>query len=275
MLAALLCAAGFAAASPRRSARALSRALPHHTAPAPRRREQPAFPASASVIAAAHYISQRAGRDAFAVIDDRGRLAGLNVHERFHSASIVKVMLLVAYLQMLAREHRGLDPSSEALLYPMIHISDNEAASAVLGIVGQSALNGVAAQVRMTDYQPAQGWWAYTEVSAADLARLFFHLDALVPGQFVGYARWLLSTIEPSQSWGAPPVARPAFQVFFKTGELPESEGLFSEAARLERSPVVFALAVLTTSDPSMGYGEETIEGVTRELLGSAHPPTR
>jgi hypothetical protein len=220
------------------------------------------------VIAAAHYLSTRIGTDAFAVIDDRGRLAGVDVHRRYHSASTVKSMLLVAYLRMLARERRGLDGASQALLYPMIHSSDNAAASTVLAIVGQGALNEVAREAHMTDYEPAQGWWAFTEVSAADLARLFFHLDALIPARFVGYARWLLATIEPSQSWGVPAVARPSFQVLFKNGWLPRSEGLVDEVARLERPDLVIALAVLTTGNPSMAYGEQTIEGLAAVLLG-------
>jgi hypothetical protein len=222
------------------------------------------------VIAAAHYLSERIGSDAFAVIDDRGHLAGVNVHERFHSASIVKTMLLVAYLEKLARERRRLDRQSEELLYPMIHSSDNEAASAVLAIVGQSALSRVAGKARMTDYQPARGWWAFTEVSAADLARLFFHLDRLVPRRFVGYARWLLASIEPSESWGVPAVARPEFRVLFKGGWLPRSEGLVNQAARLERGREVFAVSVLTRGDPSMEYGEQTIEGLTERLLGES-----
>jgi hypothetical protein len=230
------------------------------------------FPASPDVIAAARYLSRRIGTDAFAVIDDRGRLAGVDAHERFHSASVVKAMLLVAYLGMLAREHRRLDGRSEGLLYPMIHSSDNNAASTVLAIVGQAALDRVAVQAHMSDYEPARGWWAFTEVSAADLARFFFHLDALLPRRFVGYARWLLSTIEPSESWGVPAVARPRFQVFFKGGWLPRSEGLVNQAARLERGRKVFALAVLTTRDPSMEYGEQTIEGFTQRLLRSPRP---
>ncbi len=232
--------------------------------------QPPAYPASERVIAAAHYLAGRAGVTAFAVVDDEGRLAGANLHMRFHSASVVKSMLLVAYLRMLAQQHRSLDGASQALLYPMIHSSDNGAATAVLAAVGEDALDRVARVAHMRDYEPAGATWGFTEVSAADLARFFFHQDSLIPRQFDGYARWLLSTIEPSESWGIPAVARPEFRVFFKGGWLPEVEGLVNQVGRLERPGVVFSLSVLTTHDPSMEYGEGTIEGVTARLLGRA-----
>ncbi|HEY5192644.1 MAG TPA: hypothetical protein VIJ39_02075 [Solirubrobacteraceae bacterium] len=229
------------------------------------------FPASQSVIAAADYLAGRAGVKAFAVIDNKRKLAGVAVHMRFHSASVVKSMLLVAYLQTLAHEHRQLDHLSTGLLYPMIHSSDNEAASAVFAIVGESGLARVAREAHMTDYESGEGVWGFTEISAADMARFFLIQDPLIPHQFEGYARWLLSNIEPSESWGIPAVVRGGrlrFQVFFKGGWLPEIEGLVNQVARLERSHETFAMAVLTKDDPSMDYGEDTIEGVTARLLG-------
>jgi hypothetical protein len=232
--------------------------------------EPAAYPSSLRVRAAARYIARRRGTDAFAVLADDNSLAGVDVHRRFHSASVVKSMLLVAYLRMLARHHRSLDRADRALLYPMIHSSDNEAASAVLAIVGQAALNRVATDAHMADYQSGGAFWGFTEISAADLARFFFHQQALIPRQFDRYARRLLSSIEPSESWGIPAVARPEFQVFFKGGWLPDFEDLVNQAARLERPGIVFALAVLTIDNPSMAYGEETIEGVTARLLGRA-----
>src|SRR5262249_5936802 len=169
--------------------------------------ELPPYPSIARVRAADSYLARRAGRTAFAVVDDHGRLAGRDVHGRFSSASVVKSMMLVAYLPMLARQHRPLDGASRALLHPMIHSSDNTAASAVLAAVGQWALDGVARQAGIEDYERARGWWAFTQVSAGDLARFFFHQDALIPHRFDRYARELLSTIEPSQSWGIPSIA--------------------------------------------------------------------
>jgi hypothetical protein len=150
----------------------------------------------------------------------------------------------------------------------MIHSSDNAAASAVLAIVGESALDRVARDAHMEDYEAGGSWWGFAEVSAADLARFFFHQDELIPRRFDGYARWLLLTIEPSESWGIPAIARPELQVFFKGGWLPQSEALVNQVGRLERPGITFAMSVLTTRDPSMDYGEQTIEGVTARLLG-------
>jgi hypothetical protein len=225
-----------------------------------------AFPSPAAIAAAGRFLDSRAGRTSFAVVDNQGRLSGVRVHEHFQSASVIKVMMLVAYLQMLNAHHRGLNSADNALLYPMIHISDNEAASAVLGIVGAGALRRVAREAGMSDYALGVGWWAFSQTSAADQASFFFALERLIPEQFYGYARGLLSGIEPSQSWGFPSVARPRWQVFFKTGALP-SEGLFNEVGRLERPGVTFTIAVFTTGDPSMDYGEETIQGVASALL--------
>lgn len=228
------------------------------------------YPSTGSIASAGQYLAGRAGRTSFAVIDSAGRLSGLNLHERFETASVVKVMMLVAYLQMVSAHHRSLDSADNALLYPMIHISDNEAASAVFATVGGDAIARVARESGMSDYAPGVGWWAYTQTSAADQARFFFDLEKLIPSRFYPYARGLLAGIEPSQSWGVPPVARPRWQVFFKTGALP-SQGLFNEVARVERPDITFTVAVFTDGDPSMSYGEQTIEGVAARLL--AHSP--
>jgi hypothetical protein len=230
-----------------------------------------AYPSRGAVAAAVRYLHGRAGRASLAVVDSRGRLSGVQLREHFQSASVVKVMFLTAFLQRLDADHRGISAIDRALLEPMIHISDNDAASAVLARVGGGAVARGAREAGMQDYAPGVGWWAYTQTSAADQARFFIALQRLIPRQFWAYARGLLAGIEPSQSWGIPQVARPRWQVFFKTGALP-SEGLFNETARLERPGVAFTISVFTTDDPSMGYGEETIRGVARALLAAAPP---
>jgi hypothetical protein len=230
-----------------------------------------AYPSAAAISAAVSFLDGRAGRTSLAVLDSSGHVSGTRLDEHFQSASVVKVMFLTAFLQRLAADRRALSAGDEALLYPMIHESNNEAASAVLARVGLPAIARVAREVGMRDYAPGVGWWAYTQTSAADQVRLFAALPRLIPPQFYAYALGLMSGIEPEQSWGFPPVARPTWNVFFKTGALP-SEGLFNEAARLERPGVTFTVAVFTTGDPSMSYGEATIAGVAEQLLAGGPP---
>ncbi len=230
----------------------------------------PRFPSSHGVVSAAHYLAGREGEKAFAVYSNKHKISGVKIHERFHSASVVKSMLLVAYLKKLAVEHRRLDSASEGLMYPMIHSSDNGAASAIFAIVGEGGLARVAREAHMSDYESGEGVWGFTEISAADMARFFYIQDRLIPRRFDGYARWLLSHIEAGESWGIPAAARPRFKVFFKGGWLPEIEGLVNQVARLERGKQTFAMAVLTRGDPSMGYGEETLAGVASRLIQGA-----
>lgn len=227
-----------------------------------------AFPSASAIASAIAFLNGRAGSTALAVVTSAGRLVGVRMHQRFQTASVIKVMMLVAYLQMLDAHHRGLSGVDRSLLYPMIHISDNDAASAVLARVGQSAIKRVAHESGMSAYVPGIGWWAFSQTDAADQARFFSELGQLIPHQFYAYARELMSGIEPSQSWGFPPVARPAWRIFYKTGALP-SRGLFHEAALLERGGLSFTVTVLTDGDPSMSYGTQTIEGVAERLLGA------
>ena len=234
-----------------------------------RGRHRPAaYPGPASIAAATRYLNRRIGYTAFAVVDSEGRLHGEHLHRTFVSASVVKAMLLVAYLRKLSAEHRGLDAGSRALLEPMIHVSDNEAATAVWERVGDPRLRGLAHRAGMTDFS-ISGIWANAQISAADQARYFFEMESLIPPRFRQFARKLLSHIAGYESWGIPAVARPrGWAVFFKGGWRETGRGqLVHQIARLQRQGKRMAIAVMTDGDPSMGYGIETIQGVAARLL--------
>jgi hypothetical protein len=224
-----------------------------------------AVPGANAVAAARRYLGGRAGRTAFAVVDSAGRLRGLRMHARFASASVVKAMLLVAYLRRLHRRHAGLDAGARSKLGSMIHVSDNAAGSAIFAVVGQLGLRRLARLAMMTDFAPSPVWGG-TLISAADQARYFYIQERLIPARSRRYARGLLSGIAPSKSWGIPAVARPRFAVWFKGGWNP-ARGRVHQVARLERRDTRIAIAVLQDGTPSMGYGEATIAGVTRRLL--------
>src|ERR1044072_4082868 len=93
-----------------------------------------------------------------------------------------------------ARTGVGLDAAARSRLYPMIHVSDNDAASAIFGVVGQDGLRRVARRARMTRFTPS-GIWGGTLITAADQARFFFRLNGLLPARFRRHARSLLGGV--------------------------------------------------------------------------------
>jgi len=218
--------------------------------------------------AAVRYLSRRGGYTAYAVVDSQGRLTGRHLYRTFVSASLVKAMLLVADLRKLAARHHGLDPTRKALLEPMIKFSDNAAATAIFSLDGEGPLRALARAAGMTDFS-VHGYWSSAQLSAADQARFFFRMEELIPRRFRAYANHLLSHIVEYESWGIPRVSRPrGWRTYFKGGWRGTGRGqLVHQAARLERGRVRVGVAVLTDGDPSMDYGIETIEGVTRRLL--------
>lgn len=222
-------------------------------------------PSDDALAGAREWLGTRAGRTAFACIDSSGVLHGVRPHDHFHSASLVKAMLLTAYLEGVEDEERPLSEAEEALLDPMIRVSDNDAASAIFALVGEGGLQQLALRAGMTDFAPSPVW-GYTEISAADQARFFARLDELLPRPSARFARGLLAGVTPTQRWGIPAAAEPlGWRVFFKGGWL---EGIVNQAARLERGGQTLSIAVLSDENPSMGYGIETIAGVTARLLG-------
>jgi hypothetical protein len=243
---------------------AAASAAPHHHHHHPR----PAYPATASIHRAKSFFAGRAGYRSFAVIDSRGRLRGSHVHRRFITASVVKAMLLVSYLRQLDNQHHGLSAGSRAILGPMIHLSDNNDATAVYSRVGDHGLYVVARLAKMTDFS-VNGFWANAEISAADQSKFFLGMDKLIPKRFDRYARHLLRGIVGYESWGIPRAARPrGWRVYFKGGWRGTGRGqLVHQVARLERPHFRIAIAVMTDGDPSMLYGEQTIQGVAARLL--------
>jgi hypothetical protein len=231
------------------------------------------YPSPARIRAAANYEAHRSGFTSFAVVDSEGRLSGRHIHRTFISASVIKAMLLVTRLRELDAQHRGLSSSDRSVLYPMIHVSDNSAATTMWRRVGNGRIRSLAHKAGMTDFS-IFGIWASAHFSAADQAKFFFKQDSLIPHQFRHYARGLLSGISSAQSWGIPHVARPAgWHVFFKGGWRGTGRGqLVHQIGRLEQGHTKFAMAVMTDGDPSMGYGITTIQGVTARLIARPAP---
>jgi hypothetical protein len=233
------------------------------------------YPSLAAIHRAEGYLNGRGGHTALAVVTTEGREYGIRTHDQFITGSLVKAMLMVAYLRRLdAMGQHRVDPTSNSILYPMINVSDNNAATRCWSIVGNAGLYSVAHAAGMTDFSvdARASWgseWGAALLSAADQARFFFEMDSLIPKEFVGYARNLLSTISAADTWGIPTIARPlGYQVFFKAGWRPSPDiFLVHQAARLEGHGRTFSLAIMTDGDNGMGDGISKIVGTTRALL--------
>ena len=77
-------------------------------------------------------------------MDERGRIYGFRRSVQYSSASLVKAMLLVSYLNRGDVRRRHLHPGERHLLGPMIRASDNDAATAIYARVGTAGLNRLA-----------------------------------------------------------------------------------------------------------------------------------
>jgi len=214
--------------------------------------------------AARAYARTRPGTVAFAVRTE-SRLWGSHVDQRFRSASVLKAMLLVAYLRH-ARD-RPLRASERALLTPMIRRSDNFAATAIRNRIGDAALVRLARATGMTRFRPGGAIWGDSQITARDQTRFFLHIDARVPARHRAYAMRLLRTIIPSQRWGIARVVPAGWTLFFKGGWGSGTGAVDHQIGLLRQGDERVSIAVLTLGNPDQRYGTDTEQGIAARLL--------
>jgi beta-lactamase class A len=214
---------------------------------------------------ARRYAEQRAGEVSFAVSTER-HLFGVDVRRTVPSASVLKAMLLVAYLRQPGVRSRPLRKPDRDLLAPMIRWSDNVAATRVRDSVGNDGLVRLARRVGMRAFVPA-AVWGMSRIDAADQARFFLRIDRYVPRRHRAMALRLLSSIVPSQRWGIAQVRPPGWALYFKGGWGSGSGAVDHQVALLRRGKQRVSVAILTTNSPSHEYGKETLRGVAARLL--------
>ena len=215
---------------------------------------------------AAAYAKERRGTVAFA-LRTPGRSWGWRAERTFHSASVLKAMLMVAYLDRPGVRSRALTASDRALLSPMIRRSDNAAASRILGIVGTGGLRRVARLGEMERFTPVTPIWGHSRVTPEDQARFFLRIESLLPARHRDYAMELLATVVPSQRWGIGRVELPGWRLYFKGGWGSGSGAVDHQVALLARGDERVAVAIMSESQGTHAYGKETLRGVAKRLL--------
>ncbi|WP_218004505.1 hypothetical protein [Microtetraspora niveoalba] len=111
-------------------------------------------------------------------------IANRRVHHRFRSASVVKILIAIDYLE----RRKGAVPARDAsLLASMLRGSDDDAATALWRLGGQGDIvRRMAGKIGLTDTAPPPaakpGFWGYTAISAIDIARVYrYLLDKAAP----------------------------------------------------------------------------------------------
>jgi hypothetical protein len=215
---------------------------------------------------AIRYASHRHGAIAFAVRTPT-RFWGWHAGETFPSASVLKAMLLVAYLDMPSVRNRPLRASDRALLRPMIRQSDNDAATRALAIVGSARVYALAHRVGMRRFTLVVRPWGFTKIDAVDQTRYFLHIDGLVAPRHRAYAMGLLNTITPLQRWGIAKVRPRSWRLYFKGGWGDRTGWVDHQVALLTRGNDRVSVAILTLHDQKHVYGRETLRGIALRLL--------
>jgi beta-lactamase family protein len=219
------------------------------------------------VDAARAYAEQRSGVVAFAVVDQRGRLHGYHRAATAPSASVLKAMLLVAYLRKQSVRHRALADSERGLLGPMIRRSDNAAASTVLGLVGRSGLTRLAAVTGMRRFRVVLPHWGISTITPRDQACFFYRIDSYVPARHRRYAMSLLAGIVPWQRWGVARVAPAGWELYFKGGWSTGTGLVDHQVALLTLGKTRISVAITTRFNPDHAYGKQTLRGVAARLF--------
>jgi Beta-lactamase enzyme family len=222
----------------------------------------------ARVDAARTYAESRAGVVAFAVVDERGRLHGYRASAVAPSASVLKAMLLVAYLRKGSVRDRPLTDRERGLLGPMIRRSDNDAASTILGLVGRRGVMRLAAVTGMAHFRLVTPYWGHSQITPRDQAHYFHHIDRYVPSRHRHYAMHLLATIVPSQRWGIAKVAPEGWNLYFKGGWSSGTGLVDHQVALLRLGKARVSLCITTRFNPDHEYGKRTLRGVASRLVG-------
>jgi Beta-lactamase enzyme family len=220
-----------------------------------------------NVAAARAWVAHRHGDVSFAVRTTT-RLYGWRTRRTVPMASVLKVMLMTAYLNRGSVRSRPLHRTDLALLSPMIRRSDNGAAERVLGIVGGDGLQRVAHRAGMRHFGFDPAVWGLSRTDAADQTRFMLHLERYVTPRHRATALHLLRTVVPAQRWGIGRVRLPGWRAYFKGG-WGSGTGAVDHQVLLLRGcgDTRVAAAVMTTSDGTHLYGQRTLEGVFRRLL--------
>jgi hypothetical protein len=216
------------------------------------------------------YLATRSGKVSVAVFDAKtGATYTYNPRTQQVTASIVKVAILGTLLRQAQGARRSLTSTERSLATRMIEQSDNSAATALWNEVGRGT--GLStflrkAGMRSTNPDPA-GYWGLMSTTAPDQVRLVRQVaypSTALTGDSRTFAESLMRGVTPSQKWGVSGGVPASATVGLKNGWLPRAGGwVINSIGHVSGGPRDYVIAVLTSGNPSDGYGMTTVSQVS------------
>ena len=187
----------------------------------------------------------------------------------FHSASVIKVITLGALLYQAQQEHESLDSYEDALATSMITESDNDAQDELWNEIGMPGLQAFLNAARMNHtVLGTDDFWGLTEVNAHDELRLLQLLithNSVLNAASRRYALGLMAGVVSWQRWGVSAGAPPDMTVHLKNGWLPDPDLWdINSIGDFTHNDLDYSIAILTSNDPDMAYGVDTVEVIAR-----------
>ncbi len=231
------------------------------------------------VAVAAAYAAGRSGFASFTLIDTatHGVYSSSGADTQIRTASVIKVPIAMALLNLANSQHRGLTATESSNLHLMITQSDNNAATALWNEVGGSgAVLGLMRSLGATHTSPwpsSPQAWGFTLSTSHDLATVLAQLASGVLGpNATSTILNQMHQVIPSQSWGIA-AALPGSAV--KNGWFPDPGNWRVNCLGII-SGTRYALAVMTQYPIGLGqgYGEVTCQQIAADLFpASAQSP--
>jgi hypothetical protein len=194
-------------------------------------------------------------------------------------ASIAKVDILATALYEAQQRGETLSPLERELAQGAIENSDNDDAEDMWELDGGNpGIVAFNARVGMTQtILDPEGAWGLYESTARDQIRLLEHLvrpNKVLSNPSRAYELDLMADVESDQAWGVSAGVLFPAKVALKNGWLPVGEGWeINSIGQIRGRFRDYLLAVLTSDDPDMPYGVETIEGIAGIVWKYFLPP--
>jgi hypothetical protein len=265
----------FSEAGVRAQAQAAPRQGAQAQAPAAQKTPSPAAVRAARVKAldaALKKYAASAPEFSVAVLDRRtGQRYSYRGTEKYETASVVKVQVLACLLLKAQDARRDLTTTELSLAKRMIRLSDNDATTSLFSKLGRAS--GVSAcnkRLGLTETK-VNSAWGLTRTTVNDQVKLLAELTDTSGPLDAGsrkLAYTLMSTVDDSQDWGVPAVARSTEKFTVKNGWLARStenyRWIINSVGRVTGPGTDVSIAVLSHDNATMSGGITTVQKVAK-----------